>query len=154
MDTKDLHDLLFPYVSGELTEDQALLIEQHARVDPAFAHELALTRAALRLTTYHRPIAQKPYFWTRLSVRLDEEDAPWRAWVWVAKRLVPTMVTATLIVATMLSYSQSDSISEQGSNTDGTAVYSAWDQKSSTDTDTSNVSILESVLIGVADQAR
>ncbi len=154
MNNTDLHELIFPYLSGELTEHQARLVEARADDDPAFAQELALARATLRLTTYHRPVAQKPFFWTRLSVRLDEEDAPWRAWVWVAKRLVPTMVTATLIVATVVSYSQSDSISEQGTYTDGTAVYNAWDQKASTDTDTSNVSILESVLIGVADQSR
>ena len=154
MNTTNLHELLFPYLSGELTEDQARLVEARVKEDPSFAQELALARAALRLTAYQRPIAQKPFFWTRLSVRLDEEEAPWRAWVWVAKRLVPSMVTATLIVATLLSYTQSDSFSEQGTNTNRMGAYSASDQKASTDADTSNVSILESALIGVADQSR
>lgn len=154
MNDTDLHELLFPYLSGQLTEDQARLVEQRASVDPAFAQELALTRAALRVTGYQRPIAQKPFFWTRLSVRLDEEDAPWQAWLWVAKRLVPSMVTATMIVATVLSYTQSDSISEQGTNNDRSAAYSASGQKASTDADTSNVSILESALMGAAGQSR
>ena len=45
----------------------------------------------------------KPFFWARLSARLDEEASTQFAWIWVAKRLIPTMVAATLIVAVLLS---------------------------------------------------
>lgn len=100
----DPNDLLFSYVCGELSEEEVRLVDERCAADPAYARELALTRAAMRLLAHHKPIEPRPFFWTRLAVRLDAEEAPWQAWIWVAKRLIPSMVAATLIITAVVWY--------------------------------------------------
>jgi|GEM_PF-4251878 len=138
------NDLLFRYVCGESNEEEARQIEERAAKDADFARELSLARAATRLTTIRRSVSPKPFFWTRLSVRLDEEDAPRMAWLWVAKRLIPSMVMATLIVAFTLSYHQPDRVAE----TPETDFFALYDGESGmTDSDEiSDTSILDSAL--------
>lgn len=102
MKTDDTNDLLFAYVSGELNEEEARRVEARCASDPGFACELALTRAATRVAAAHALPDPDPFFWTRLSARLDAEEAPWQAWVWAAKRLIPSMVAVTLLVTAVM----------------------------------------------------
>lgn len=103
MQAEDIKALLFSYVNGELTEEEEQMVEARCLTDADLARELDLTRATVRLLERRRPAQMKPFFWARLSARLDEEASTQFAWIWVAKRLIPTMVAATLIVAVLLS---------------------------------------------------
>ena len=103
MQKEDIKALLFPYVNGELTADENQVIEARCLADADLARELELTRATMRLLAQRQPAAIKPFFWTRLSARLEAEEARRFAWIWAAKRLIPAMVAATLIVAVFLS---------------------------------------------------
>ena len=103
MQAEDIKALLFSYVNGELTEEEEQMVEARCLTDADIARELDLTRATVRLLERRRPAQMKPFFWARLSARLDEEASTQFAWIWVAKRLIPTMVAATLIVAVLLS---------------------------------------------------
>jgi anti-sigma factor RsiW len=103
MQAEDIKALLFSYVNGELTEEEEQMVEARCLTDADLARELDLTRATVRLLERRRPAQMKPFFWTRLSARLDEEASTQFVWIWVAKRLIPTMVAATLIVAVLLS---------------------------------------------------
>jgi anti-sigma factor RsiW len=103
MQAEDIKALLFSYVNGELTEEEEQMVEARCLTDADLARELDLTRATVRLLERRRPAQMKPFFWARLSARLDEEASTQFVWIWVAKRLIPTMVAATLIVAVLLS---------------------------------------------------
>jgi len=102
----DPKDLLFSYINGDLNEEEARQVEERCVNDPEFAEELAFTKSVVRLIAAHRPIENRPFFWTRLAARLDAEEAPWQAWIWVAKRLIPTMVAVTLLVTGGLWFQQ------------------------------------------------
>ena len=112
MQAEDIKALLFSYVNGELTEEEEQMVEARCLTDADLARELDLTRATVRLLERRRPAQMKPFFWTRLSARLDEEASTQFAWIWVAKRLIPTMVAATLIVAVLLSPNTDTSYAE------------------------------------------
>ncbi|MDP6052672.1 MAG: hypothetical protein QF879_10015 [Candidatus Latescibacteria bacterium] len=103
MQVEYIKALLFSYVNGELTEEERRMVEARCLADADLARELELTRATAHLLERRRPAQMKPFFWTRLSARLDEEASTQFAWIWVAKRLIPAMVAATLIVAVLLS---------------------------------------------------
>lgn len=146
MNSSNLNDLLFPYVNGELGEEDAKQVERRAAVDADFARELTLTRAAMRLMARRKPASPKPFFWTRFSARLDAEEAPRQAWLWVAKRLIPSMVMATLIGAFTLSYTQPGQTGSSASETD---IFSFYDgEYGATETeDETDTSILDSILV-------
>ena len=112
MHAEDIKALLFSYVNGELTEEERQMVEARCLTDANLARELDLTRATVRLLERRRPAEMKPFFWTRLSARLDEETSTQFAWIWVAKRLLPTMVAATLLVAVLLSPQMDTSYAE------------------------------------------
>jgi anti-sigma factor RsiW len=112
MQAEDIKALLFSYVNGELTEEEEQMVEARCLTDADLARELDLTRATVRLLERRRPAQMKPFFWARLSARLDEEASTQFAWIWVAKRLIPTMVAATLIVAVLLSPKMDTSYAE------------------------------------------
>jgi len=103
MQVEYIKALLFSYVNGELTEEERRMVEARCLADADLARELELTRATVHLLERRRPAQMKPFFWTRLSARLDEEASTQFAWIWVAKRLIPAMVATTLIVAVLLS---------------------------------------------------
>ena len=103
MQAEYIKALLFSYVNGELTEEERRMVEARCLTDADLARELELTRATVHLLERRRPAQMKPFFWTRLSARLDEEASTQFVWIWVAKRLIPAMVAATLIVAVLLS---------------------------------------------------
>ncbi len=103
MQVEYIKALLFSYVNGELTEEERRMVEARCLADADLARELELTRATVHLLERRRPAQMKPFFWTRLSTRLDEEASTQFAWIWVAKRLIPAMVATTLIVAVLLS---------------------------------------------------
>ncbi len=103
MQVEYIKALLFSYVNGELTEEERRMVEARCLADADLARELELTRATAHLLERRRPAQMKPFFWTRLSARLDEEASTQFAWIWVAKRLIPAMVATTLIVAVLLS---------------------------------------------------
>ena len=103
---QDTNDLLFSYVNGELNEEDARQVRLRCETDPEFAKELELTKATIRLLGAHKPLENQPFFWTRLAARLDADEAPWQAWIWVAKRLIPSMVAATLLLTGILWYQQ------------------------------------------------
>lgn len=97
-------DLLFPYVCGELSKDEAQRVSEHCAVCPACAREVDLTRATQRLLARRVPVTPPPFFWTRLSARLDAEGvraALWPEVIWVSKRLIPALIAATLILTSL-----------------------------------------------------
>lgn len=146
MNKKDLNDLLFAYVCGALSEEEVRQVRDRCATDPAYAEELALTRAALRVLTYRKPQTPQPFFWTRLSARLDRKDAPWQAWIWVAKRLIPALVVATLLVTTLAWYqtpSQEMSSLEASLPAAGDTEEEAWLTQSQT---ISKETVLQAVL--------
>ena len=104
MNEKNVNDLLFSYVNGDLSEEESRQVEERCTIDPEFARELALTQATVRLIEHHKPVDPKPFFWTRLSARLDVEELPWQAWVWVAKRLIPSLGCGNFLVQTEDNY--------------------------------------------------
>lgn len=99
-------DLFVPYVYGELVEHEAQRVQDHCAACAACARELALVRAASRLLARRVPVPPRPFFWTRLSARLDAEDLPfgvsWQTWVWVAKRLIPALIAVTVILTSLV----------------------------------------------------
>lgn len=113
MNTPHLIDLLFPYVYGELSEHDAQRVRDHCATCATCAAELELTRATHGLLTRYVPAQPQPFFWTRLAARLDAEGlqlrAPWQEWVWVAKRLIPALIAATLIITSLFSRSWDES---------------------------------------------
>jgi hypothetical protein len=103
MPVEDMKSLLFSYVNGELAEEQNKLVEARCKGNADLTKELELTRATIRLLERRRPAEMAPFFWDRLSERLDQAASTQYAWMWAAKRFIPAMVAATLIVAVFLS---------------------------------------------------
>ena len=101
---RDLNYFLFDYVRGDLSEEDSRCVEERRLVDPEFAEELEIARAALRMVSVYRPLESPPLFWTRLSARLYEVEHPWQSWIWVSKRLIPTLVAVTLLVTAVIWY--------------------------------------------------
>jgi anti-sigma factor RsiW len=147
MKEQDLHTLLFSYLLGELTKEEARQVEERCAADPAFARELELTRATVRLLTHRKPEGFKPFFWTRLSARLDAEEAARQAWIWVAKRLIPSMVTATLLAGIFLGYTARTDYAADGVE-DTLAFYEDTDQNGgASGQDLTTESILETLML-------
>ncbi|MEE2709419.1 MAG: hypothetical protein VYA69_07470 [Gemmatimonadota bacterium] len=139
----DPKDLLFPYVNGELNEKEARQVEERCGNDPELAEELAFTKSIVRLIAAHRPIENRPFFWTRLAARLDAVEASRQAWIWVAKRLVPSMVAVTLLVTGALWYQQ-PAVDENGY--DDMLAYTLQDDWLTQTGEISKESILESAV--------
>jgi anti-sigma factor RsiW len=146
MDKQEILDMLFPYVAGELTEEEKNRVEKACRENPELAKELELTRMTARLLTRRRQPAPGPFFWTRLSARLDRENASRKIWIWTAKRLIPSMVAATLIIGFLIGYQ-----TEDASVSSTEPVWMAYDEGTQSDlmsdTEITNETLLESVII-------
>lgn len=141
----DLKDLLFDYVNGELEDEDALKVERRSLEDPGFTRELELTRATVALLSACRPPDAKPDFWNRLSRRLIVDEAPWQAWIWVSKRLIPSLVAATLLVSGVLYYQHSkDSDFEETVDTLAVNLQDDWLSRTG---EISKESLLESVVL-------
>ncbi|MBT5875514.1 MAG: hypothetical protein HOH43_18980 [Candidatus Latescibacteria bacterium] len=141
----DLKNLLFDYVNGELEDGDALKVERRSLEDPDFARELELTRATVTLLAAYRPDEAMPDFWNRLSRRIEVDETPWQAWIWVSKRLIPSLVAATLLVSGVLYYQNSKN-SDLEEGVDILAVNQQDDWLSQTG-EISKESLLESVVL-------
>lgn len=145
MDKNKIKDMLFAYVNEELTDEEKELVEASCRADKVLADELELTRATMRLIERRAPVEPKPNLWDTLSDRIDEEEAEKYAWVWTAKRLIPAMVAATLIISVLLS-SATESVSTSELEYDTTILAYEGDQYNNEDNGRiTDENILESV---------
>ena len=106
MKEKHVKTLLFSYLDGELNERERHLVQAHLDRCPACRKELDYTRRVRALLTPKEEVELNPYFWTRLSARLEQEGRQVRRWAgleWAFRRLTPALIGVTVVLLMVLS---------------------------------------------------
>ena len=106
MKEKHVMLLLFPYLDGKLSDAERHSLEAHLAHCPRCREELEYTRHIQTLLARRPRETVSPYFWTRLTARLQQEIPP-RAvrsgLDWAFRRLVPVLGAVTVLLAILFS---------------------------------------------------
>ena len=106
MKERHVLSLLFPYMDDELSDGERRSVEEHLARCARCRAEMEYTRrvrALLRRSTHE---TMRPYFWSRLTARLEREAAPRAVHTgldWALRRLVPILGAVTAILAIVFS---------------------------------------------------